>query len=291
MWNILVYPADKKVVAKTSKAVSKYFKEKDIAFNVYFCMQEGELESIANTLTTDGDKDFIIVGENQAVNEFINGAQDLSNVGIGIVPAGNNDFARVLKPGKNIRHYLDQVVLKEGIRIDVLQCNERKALGFVSCGIDVPTIEKFENYKSQNSFNYFRSLTSNVFSFGQMQAKVNYGDKSKVKQFLLLAFCNSKYMANKLRINPHANLSDGLGNLIIIPPLTNFKRFMMLTNIRFGKHVRKENVEEHWEENISLESDQNFKLNIDGKIYEMKNPAIKVLPNALMLYLGRYKCD
>ena len=98
-------------------------------------------------------------------------------------------------------------------------------------------------------------------------------------------------MANNLRINPHANLSDGLGNLIIIPPLTNFKRFMMLTNIRFGKHVRKENVEEHWEENISLESDQNFKLNIDGKIYEMKNPAIKVLPNALMLYLGRYKCD
>ena len=287
----MVYPADMHKVTAKSKAVSRFFKSKDIAFSIYFCFEDKDLESKAKQLSEKGEKDFIVIGNSQALNEFVNGVVDLSKVCVGIIAAEHNEFARMLRPNRKLFDYLEQIILKDAVSVDLIKCNDRLAVNSVSTGIDVPILESFSSHKSKNSFNFFRSVSRNIFSFGQMQSKVSIDGKKSDKQFLLLACCNGKYLYEKININPHANLTDEQLDLIVVPPLTNYRRFTMLLDIKKGKHVRKPDLEEHWCQEVKLDSEQIFKMNIDGQVVEMKNPTITILPKALNLYLGKYKLD
>ena len=283
-------PIDSNAVRKVSKSVSRYFKEKDIAFAVYFCCEEGELERVSHNLSLKGEQDYILIGDNDALNQFVNGVVDLSKVCVAVVSSGRNNFAKMLKQNKHVRAYLDQILLKKRAQIDLIKCNDRIAVNNISCGIDVPAVENYESHKVKSKLNRTRAIYRSLFSFGQMQASISInGEKFKERQFLLLAFCNGKYIAGNIKINPHSNLSDGLANVIIIPPTTNFKRWLLLRKMKSGKHVYLPSVEEYWASELSLQNEQIFKINIDGTIYEMKNPKLTVLPNALNVYLGSNK--
>lgn len=290
MWNILVSPIDNRAVRKISKAVSHYFKEKDVAFAVYFCGEAGELERVSNELSLKGEHDYILIGDNDALNQFVNGVVDLSDVCVAVVSSGKNNFAKMLKQSKHIKAYLDHILLKQRMQIDLIKCNDRIAVNYVSCGLDVPAVENYESHKVKSDFNRTRAIYRSLFSFGQMQANVTIdGEHKNAKPFLMLSFCNGKYIAGHIKINPHSNLNDGLANLIIIPPMTNFKRFMLLQKMKSGKHIYNPVVEEYWASVVTLQNEQIFKMNIDGTIHEMKNPKLIVLPGALNVYLGENK--
>ena len=99
MLNLIVAP--KKVDAKAesyAKRIVKYLKAEKVEYSVYFSMSLEDITANVNELTMFGETEFVVIGNDVALNQFINSFKDLSKIKLGIVPtSGKDDFARYLE--------------------------------------------------------------------------------------------------------------------------------------------------------------------------------------------------
>ena len=143
MYNIIVNPvANNGKASRVVKKVSKYLKSQAVEFLVYFSETDEDIQTITKKLCKDGEREFIVVGGDGTLHNFLNGLTDPSKTNFGIIPAGkNNHFARYLNLPKNPIDAIKNILEHPVIKVDYLKCNQYRALNLVSCG----AIEVAEN--------------------------------------------------------------------------------------------------------------------------------------------------
>jgi len=287
MLNLIVAP--KKVDAKAesyAKRIVKYLKAEKVEYSVYFSMLLEDITANVNELTMFGETEFVVIGNDVALNQFINSFKDLNKIKLGIVPtSGKDDFARYLELETSPILAIKEILKKKVQEIDFLLVNDQKVINNVIIGASVEIFEQYSQYSWQSFITeaFAEIKTKSKFSGIELtlQSKNNKARKENVYE---LVVANGGYSKGK-RISPLSNVSDGLFNLIYSnanDKKTNIKAYNAYES---GEHIYNENVKQFWLNNIKItNADNKIKALLDGRIFNFEKLEISVIENGLKLY-------
>lgn len=245
---------------------------------VYACGGDGTLSEVANGVYRSGNK----------------------NCAIGVVPVGSgNDFVKSLDiPAEHFRN-LKGLVKGEAVDVDLLlakdtEGNERVSLNIISAGFDAAVANGQEKFKKlplvSGSMAYNLSLVKCVFTdtknyFALKVDGERFGKSEGPYLFAIAA--NGRYYGGGFKASPYSDISDGMLDFVRIKTVSKMKLLSLVGLFREGRHIDeyKDICSYTRCKTMQFLSEKLIDLNLDGEIYPMKNPIIKILPKAVKLVL------
>ena len=212
-----------------------------------------DITANVNELTMFGETEFVVIGNDVALNQFINSFKDLNKIKLGIIPtSGKDDFARYLELETSPILAIKEILKKKVQEIDFLLVNDQKVINNVIIGASVEIFEQYSQYSWQSFITEIMAEMKTKSKFSgielTLQSKNNRARKENVYE---LVVANGGYSKGK-RISPLSNVSDGLFNLIYSnanDKKTNIKAYNAYES---GEHIYNENVKQFWLNNIKI---------------------------------------
>jgi YegS/Rv2252/BmrU family lipid kinase len=213
----------------------------------------------------------------------VGGALAHSGAAMGIIPGGRgNDLARVLAIPSDPEGAV--AVLAEGHEreIDVGEANGRRFLCVASCGFDSD---------ANRIANEARVVRGNlVYAYAAIRALLAWhpatfaleldGERIEFRGYSV-AVANSQAFGGGMFIAPHADLDDGLLDVITISDVSKLRYIRGLPKVFRGAHVENEEVTERRAATVELSADRDFALYADGEHIADLPAKITTIPRAL----------
>jgi YegS/Rv2252/BmrU family lipid kinase len=214
----------------------------------------------------------------------IGGALAETGSQMGIIPGGRgNDLARVLgipsDPAGSV------AVLAEGRTrdIDVGVANDRRFLCIASCGFDSD---------ANRIANETRLIGGNlVYAYAALRALAAWKparfritlDGGSPLEFAgySVAVGNSRAFGGGMFIAPHAELDDGLLDVITIADVGKLRYLRGIPSVFKGAHIEKEEVGEARAATVEIRADRQFAVWADGEHLTDLPATLSTLPGAL----------
>jgi YegS/Rv2252/BmrU family lipid kinase len=109
------------------------------------------------------------------------------------------------------------------------------------------------------------------------------GSDTDARPAILVSFCNSRCTAGTMKMAPHAEVADGMLDVIRIGPRSRSSFVASFPSIFRGKHVLKEGVEEKRAKRVELDLPGEIDCMIDGEVMPLALRSIEVVPSALRI--------
>jgi YegS/Rv2252/BmrU family lipid kinase len=197
----------------------------------------------------------------------LGGALAGAGVPMGIIPGGRgNDLARVLgipnDPAGSV------AVLADGNEraIDVGVANDRRFLGVASCGFDSD---------ANRIANETRVVRGNlVYAYAALRAlaawrpatfEVILDDEPLEFRGYSVAAGNNRAFGGGMFIAPHAELDDGLLDVIVVSEVGKLRYLRGIPKAFKGTHVENEEVTELRASTVEISADRDFAVYADGE--------------------------
>ena len=287
MLNILVAPSDKIAKAeKVAKAVVKYLKEQKVEYSVYFSLNYDSLVSDINELRDNGEFEFVVVGDDETINKFVNCFKDLSKIKFGIVPAGKSvDFAKSLNLEFNPNRAIKNILDKKIYNIDYLELNGRRVLNAIVIGASVETAIAYEQYKLKNFFSKKFAEMSHGEKFNGVDLRLTMKNEPPIDACMFeLIIANGSYSDGK-QVSPLSNLSDGLFNVSYSSAIDNKEKREFVHDEKNGKHIYNDDLVQIWTNNVKIfNEDKRIKALVDGEYGTFEEMNISLVENGLKIY-------
>ena len=251
---------------------------------------EGDIERYCkeikdHTYSKDIDIVFILGGDG-TVNELINGVMKYDlDLPIGIIPGGTfNDFTKTLNLNPDFRKASEQLLSSHVESYDVMKVNDNYVLNFVGLGLIVQNAENVQEGRKDifGKLSYVGSTVKTLMNPEHFDYILTVDDKEYKGNTSMLVIANGSNIGGS-RI-PLTDLSpqDGKLNSFIFEQ----QSFSILNDI-FKKRDSM-----NWNEiteginhipgsHITLRTDPNMKVDIDGEINLETPITIDVLPKAI----------
>jgi YegS/Rv2252/BmrU family lipid kinase len=194
------------------------------------------------------------------------GAVAHSDRPMGILPGGRgNDIARVLGIPRNPVDAC--TLLSTGVdrRLDLGRVDDQAFLGILSFGLDSA---------ANRIANTTRIRGSLAYSYGGLRALAQWkpaqftlvidGSERRVRGFSV-AVANSRAYGGGMQVAPHAELDDGLLDIVVIADMPRLRFLLHMPDIFFGRHVRLSEVSVQRGRDVSLAADRAFSVFADGE--------------------------
>ena len=210
---------------------------------------------------------------------------------LGVLPGGRgNDLARVL--GIPLDPAAACQVLATGrVRtIDLGQAAGHTFVGIASCGFDSD---------ANRIANQARLIRGNlVYTYGALRALVGWrpatfvitldGERTRTIVGYTIAAANSKAYGGGMYAAPHAELDDGLLDVVTCADMPKHRLLTsVLPKIFKGTHVNEPEVTELRATEVTIAADRPFTLYADGDPIAELPVSVRVLPNAVRVLVPR----
>lgn len=268
-------------VRAAENEVCRYLGEhKDEFVRIYACGGDGTLSEVTNGVYRSGSK----------------------NCAVAVVPIGSgNDFVKSLDIPVEAFLNLQNLIDGETIDIDLLVARdatntERASLNIISAGFDAAVahgqekIKKWPMVSGKAAYNI--SLVKSVFTKTKHYFVLNvdgqrFGDSAGPYLFAIAA--NGKYYGGGFKASPYSNISDGIMEFIRIDTVSPVKLLSLVGKFREGRHIDefKDIVATKQCKSMQFVSDKPIDINLDGEIYPMKNPTIRIVEKAMKIILPK----
>lgn len=251
---------------------------------------EGEATNIVKKYTEQEECIVYAVGGDGTINEVVNGMVG-SNSTLAIVPAGSgNDFIRTIYPGYDKENLLSKLLRGKKESIDLVQINGKYFLNIASVGIDAEVVFNATQFKKikyiKGDFAYIMSIFKTLFNHRSNRLKVQIDGKETCnKEVLLLAVANGKFYGGGIPIAPNASVNDARADIYLVKDLKLLKILWVLPKLFRAKHHEIKELETYRARAIKIESDNLFKLNIDGEIVLTNQVEMQVIPQAIQVVI------
>lgn len=268
-------------VRAAENEVCRYLGEhKDEFVRIYACGGDGTLSEVTNGVYRSGSK----------------------NCAVAVVPIGSgNDFVKSLDIPVEAFLNLQNLIDGETIDIDLLVARdatntERASLNIISAGFDAAVahgqekIKKWPMVSGKAAYNI--SLVKSVFTKTKHYFVLNvdgqrFGDSAGPYLFAIAA--NGKYYGGGFKASPYSDISDGIMEFIRIDTVSPVKLLSLVGKFREGRHIDefKDIVATKQCKSMQFVSDKPIDINLDGEIYPMKNPTIRIVEKAMKIILPK----
>lgn len=277
-----------KAKAKMEKLAER-LKEEGIDFITYETQPYHYADDLRNVIIKYGVTHVFAVGGDGTAHEVLNAVMGL-DVFFGVVPFGSgNDFARVMNLPKKIDKIVEMIKHNDYVTIDVGKVEGgRYFLNYISFGFDVIVLKKSIQFRKifKGAFSYIAALIATLVGYKCRTIKIN----GEERLCYLTAIHNGKFYGGGMKLNPYAEVNDGLLDLCTVKKISRLKFLTLFPSVFSGKHYRFKRI-------VSFNSKRQFTIDtgngevlvgIDGELYELPNPVtVTVVPESVKFI--RYK--
>lgn len=244
-------------------------------YEIYETKAPKEATEIASRFKNEEGTVVYSVGGDGTLNEVINGIAE-GKCKLGIIPTGSgNDFYRSLKESPN-----------EEIRVDLGKVNDRYFINIASVGMDAETCNNANKIKSKLkiSIAYYLGLIHTFITFKSKRLKLKIDKNIYAGDYIIAAICNGKYYGGGFKIAPVASFDDNKFDIYLVSKANKLKLVKILLALLKSEHESYNEVRKYTGKNITISSESNLIVNIDGEITISKNIEIQMIEDAIYIY-------
>lgn len=238
-------------------------------------------------------------GGDGTANEVLRGIVGFDNAAMGVIPMGSgNDFVRSFKGYVRDDFFdLDRMVKGEEMTVDVMECQGRYSMNVLSAGYDCAVAKNVDKFKKipfvSGGLAYKMSIIYCLFTKRKHHFRILVDGRefagSDISTLLTVAGKGS-YYGGGIKAAPKAKLNDGKIEFMHITTIPALKFIFLLGQYIKGNHVdnpRFPFVKSMKCQSITFESDKEIDVNFEGEIVPMKNPTIRLIPNAVRVIVPK----
>ena len=273
-----------------------------VAFDEHLTTRAGEATEVAREALKRGMTRVIAVGGDGTLSEVVNGYFDdsgraiNSSAAVGLLPSGTgSDFRRSLgMSGRrdSIRLVTDaETRLLDVARAEFESPERTKASRFFinvasfGLGGDVSAlVNRWRSSLPQWVGGSARFAVAALVALGRYKnVRVSLqldGNEMEIESNLIVA-ANGRFAGGGMMLAPHAELDDGLLDVIVTDKATRFDVIRELPRIQRGAHLKNPKVSERRAREVSINSDEPMAIDLDGEMVGFTPARLSVLPGAI----------
>lgn len=244
-------------------------------YEIYETKAPKEATEIASRFKNEENTIVYSVGGDGTLNEVVNGIAK-GKCKLGIIPTGSgNDFYRTLKEAQT-----------ENVRLDLGKVNSRYFINIASVGMDAETCNNANKIKSKIKLHssYYLALIHTFLTFKSKSLKLKIDKNVYAGDYIIAAICNGKYYGGGFKIAPVASFDDNQFDIYLVSKAGKLKLIKILLALLKSEHEKYNEVRKYTGKNITITSENNLIVNIDGEITISKNIEIEMIEDALIIY-------
>ena len=244
-------------------------------YEIYETKVPKEATEIASRFKNEENTVVYSVGGDGTLNEVVNGIAE-GKCKLGIIPTGSgNDFYRTLKEAQT-----------ENVRLDLGKVNGRYFINIASVGMDAETCNNANKIKSKIKLHssYYLALIHTFLTFKSKSLKLKIDKNVYAGDYIIAAIFNGKYYGGGFKIAPVASFDDNQFDIYLVSKAGKLKLIKILLALLKSEHEKYNEVRKYTGKNITITSENNLIVNIDGEITISKNIEIEMIEDALIIY-------
>lgn len=280
------------------KEIEELFKERSDSYEIYLTKGPKDSFTIASNKSKNLTEEtiFYACGGDGTSFDVLNGIAGAKNAYFAVYPIGScNDFLKTF-PDYDFKD-LTSLVNGSFKGIDIGKANEYYYLNEINIGFDARVNDDCNNskYKAINVKKaYNKAVIKNVLSFKSQNVKLLTNDKEIFNdKVLLLVFANGQYYGSKYNCAPTADPTDGLMDLVTVKKITRMKFISLIGKYEKGLHINNpkfEKIVSHQRlNNLTVESDEDMVVCLDGEIFHWNKINIKVIKHGIQMLFPKEK--
>lgn len=246
---------------------------------------------IAREYSKKGNYRIYAVGGDGTLNEVLNGMAE-SDSSLAIIPCGTgNDFIKTMSGTEDRKELLYRSILGTEKEVDLCRNDSGYFINIASVGFDA-----IVNYEAQK-YKKFRLMTSGIAYFGGIMDALRKKELIHLryeidgvpyeKDVFLIAVCNGMFYGGSFMMSPESDLTDGYFNVVVIDdiPLHKFAGYIPL--LIKGKHLGIPKLTHIKSKKITISSDKELIVNVDGESQKKKEVTFEIAPKNLKLIVPK----
>ena len=277
-----------------------------VSFDERFTARPGEATELARKALQLGVTRIVAVGGDGTLSEVVNGYfEDCSrainsSAAIGLLPSGTgSDFRRSLGLVSR-RDSIRALIGSETRLLDVASAEFQGPIGANASRVFINVASFGLGGDVSALVNRWRSSLprwisgSARFAAAALAALGRYrnvavtlrldGREMKIRSNLIVA-ANGRFAGGGMMLAPHAELADGLLDVIVTDMATRLDVIRELPRIQRGAHLKNPKVSEIRARDVSISSEVPLAIDLDGEMVGFTPARLRVLPSAIR-FLG-----
>jgi len=246
----------------------------------------GHARDLAAEAVRRGYQRIISVGGDGTLYEVVNGILSVDGDPLlGIVPVGTcNDFVKAVGIPASIAGACDILRDLSVRKVDVTRVGDRYSINAFGIGFDVAVVQSIKKSRYTHGFlMYLTAVLHHIFRFKGLQLSLVNGSEHFERNTMMLTVANGTCYGGNFNIAPHADVSDGLLNAVLLRDVRPWKRLIVLPRFIRGTHLDLPEVEAFLTSELVISGKAPFTLQMEGELvpWPSNRVEVKVLPQRL----------
>lgn len=276
--------------ADTLRSIEAELSGRGLSFRLMPTERANHASELAARAVAEGAETLACYGGDGTAYEVLNGISDPSAVTLLLIPSGTgNDLLRTLGlPGdalKALRMQLDG----RPRRMDLVEAGERRFLNVAGIGLDVQVLREYAllRGRSLGNFAYRLAIFRAMRHFRPLKLTLRMDDgEAQSIACSMLSIGNGKFIGGGMRCLPDADPFDGLLDVMLVRPVSNWLIALVLPLFFAGWHVRiRSLIQMRRVRSLEISAEAPFCVQMDGELSETNDLRIRIVPQAIQLRL------
>jgi len=180
------------------------------------------------------------------------------SIPIAVIPAGTgNDIVRTLGWSlDNLEGYLDRIISTPAQPIDLGNVDSEWFAAILSTGFDSVVNERANSLKwPKGPQRYNAAIALELPKFHPIQYEITMDSLKITTDAMLIAVGNGRSYGGGMLVCPHAQLTDGLFDVMILEPVSKIEFLKVFPKVFTGTHISHPAVKTYRTKKISINAD------------------------------------
>jgi len=259
MWLVAINPSSGHGKgAAFGERVTDYLSAKKAPYRVFSAQSASQLRNeIEIALDAGKYQGVISVGGDGLAHLLLQLAIPRS-IPFAIIPAGTgNDIVRTLGWSlTDINGYLDQVISTDPQSIDLGNVDSEWFAAILSTGFDSVVNERANSLKwPKGPQRYNAAIALELPKFQPIEYEITMDSVKMTTKAMLIAVGNGRSYGGGMLVCPHAQINDGLFDVMILEPVTKVEFLKVFPKVFSGSHISHPAVKTFRTQKISIVAD------------------------------------
>ena len=202
----------------------------------------GHARQLAEAAAASGEEVHIYAaGGDGTMNEVLQGAANHPNIAVGCIPCGSgNDYVRNFGAPADFLD-MDTQLAAEAFPVDLLATPQGYGIDIYAAGIDAQVANGIPKWRRiplcGGTTAYTLSILEAVCSSFRHHLHIQADDRELDGVYMMLAICNARMYGGGYCAAPHASMTDGLLDVVLLKPVPRLKLPGLLGAYKKGEHL------------------------------------------------------
>lgn len=230
---------------------------------------------LAKKGAADGYQIIVAVGGDGSVNDVIAGIHN-TNATLAIIPKGSgNGLARSLKIPLDSAKAIQLINREKKATIDLGRADDKIFVSNAGVGFDALVARKFAKSNRRGMAIYSWIVTKYLWMYKEKVWEIEVDGVPIKEKAFILTVANAAQFGYNFKIAPHANLQDGLFDIVIIKKYPKILGAVIALRAFNGTILQSKFVLHFKGKNVTIRHPELSLLQMDGDVYKC-GPEVKI---------------